>query len=371
MRDSSGSADSPVYSVNEWSPLEAIVVGSVAGAVYPSYGPIAAANGDPGWLAHYQGAFVEEELVAEADAQLAGLVEVLEARGVEVSRPTAMAHNLPIETPFWRTRSGWNAANPRDLFLVFGDEIIECASPHRHRQYERMAYRAVLDPLSRDGARWVSAPPPMLHDALYDHGLSAPASLPTSGHSDGPLARGSVPRYATTELEPVWEAADFIRCGDDVLAIRSNVTNEAGIAWVRRHLSGRTRVHTLATRCPRPNHLDTTFLPLADGRALIHPQWIDRDTLPAFLAAWELIEAPEPQYRSTSPMASPYFTSQWLSMNVLSIDPTTVIIDDQQTRLRHTLEAAGFDVIPLAFDAVGAFGGSFHCVTLDLRRRAR
>ena len=369
MTTSPESPEQPVYSEDEWSPLDSIIVGSVAGAVYPAYGPIAAANGDPGWLAHYQGAFVEEELVAEADAQLGQLVDVLTARGIEVLRPSAMAHNLPIETPFWRTRSGWNAANPRDLFLVFGDEIIECASPHRHRQYERMAYRAVLDRLSRRGARWVSAPPPMLHDALYDHGLAAPDALPTSGHEDGPLPRGATPRYATNEQEPVWEAADFVRCGQDVLAIRSNVTNAAGIAWVARHLDGRARVHTLTTRCPRPNHIDTTFLPLSEGRALIHPHWVDRDTLPNVLADWELIEAPEPEYDDASPMASPYFTSQWLSMNVLSLDPNTVVVDDQQVTLRRRLEAAGFDVIPLAFDAVGAFGGSFHCVTLDVRRR--
>jgi len=45
---------------------------------------------------------------------------------------------------------------------------------------------------------------------------------------------------------------------------RSNVTNEAGIRWLRRHLSDRgLRVHEVESRCSRPMHIDTTFVPLA------------------------------------------------------------------------------------------------------------
>ena len=68
-------------------------------------------------------------------------------------------------------------------------------------------------------------------------------------------------------------------------------------------------------------------------------------------------------------MANPYFTSQWLSMNVLSLDSEHVFVDAQQTGLMRQLERAGFTPIPVDFDAVGAFGGSFHCASLDVRRR--
>ncbi|MFT5992465.1 MAG: glycine amidinotransferase, partial [Bradymonadia bacterium] len=351
-----------------WSPLREIVVGSVAGAVYPSYGPIAAANGDPRWLEHYQGAFVEEDLVVLADEQLTGLVEALEEESIVVQRPDPMPHNLPTETPFWRTRSGWNAANPRDLFMVVGDEIIECASPHRHRQYERMAYRSLLNTYASAGARWTSAPPPMLHDALYNHAL---ALNPPARADDGApcvLEDGQEPVYAIREIEPVWEAADFVRCDDVIVGIRSNVTNQAGFGWLRRHLGDRANVIELKTRCARPNHIDTTFVPLRPGVALVNAAWIDYDALPDALKSWTLIEAPEPHYAEDSPMASPYFTSQWLSMNVLSIDERRVFVDEQQTELIRRLESHGFEPMPLPFDAVGAFGGSFHCVTLDMRR---
>jgi glycine amidinotransferase len=56
-------------------------------------------------------------------------------------------------------------------------------------------------------------------------------------------------------------------------------------------------------------------------------------------------------------------------MNVLSLDERTVIVERQEKALVKALEKWGFDCIPLDFRHVYTFGGSFHCVTLDVRRR--
>ena len=368
-------ATGPVWSTNEWDPLREVIVGSVQGAIYPDYGPIAAANGDPTWLQHYQGAFVEQDLIDLAEEQLAGFVDTLQAEGVVVRRPDPLPHNIPIETPFWRARGGWNTANPRDLFLVVGDRVVECATPQRHRTWERMAYRRLLDRWWRAGARWDSAPPPALHESLYDHraqrrrlagGDVAPSADGRSdGHQVGTLAPGEEPLWPINEEEPVWEAADFVRCDEQIFVTRSTVTNRAGIEWVRRHLAADARVVEIASRCAAPHHLDTTFVPLRPGIALVHPEWF---VTPAALESWTLIPAPAPSYAEDSPMASPYFTSQWLSMNVLSLDRSRVFVDAGQLALARLLESHGFEPILLPFDAMGAFGGSFHCATLDVRR---
>jgi glycine amidinotransferase len=350
-----------VQSFNEWDPLEEVIVGTVLGAVYPECGPVLAAAGEPDWLWHYQGAFVEDEAVKAADAQLDQLVRVLRAEGVTVRRPDPLPHNVPFSTPFWRTRGGWNTANPRDLFLVVGDEIVECASPMRHRYFEPLAYRRLFTEYFRAGAKLTAAPRPALRDSFYDHTAAADEVAHRT------LADGERFRSPLTEQEPVWEAADFVRCGRDLFVTRSVVTNALGIEWVRRHLGPGFRVHEIETRCSTPCHIDTTFVPLAPGKALVNPDWVT--TLPDCLRGWDVRPAPRPSYAARSPMAHPQFSSQWLSMNVLSVGPDRVLVDDQQTELMRLLQGWGFRVIPLPFDHVGPFGGSFHCATLDVRRR--
>lgn len=357
----------PVCSYNEWDPLEEVVVGSALGAMYPEHSPILAAGGEPSWLMHYQGEFMEEEYVEGATEQLDTLVRVLEAEGIKVQRPDPMPHNAGYSTPYWQCKSGWNAANPRDLFLVIGDEIIECASPQRHRHFESLAYRRLLTRYFQAGARWTSAPRPALLDSLYDHRSSAPPA-----DEGDPIAGKTLPEGASRcspiyEDEPVFEAADFVRCGRDIFVQQSVVTNRLGIEWVRRHLGEGFRLHEIETRCSAPCHLDTTFVPLAPGKALVNPEWVRE--LPDCLSSWDLLEAPPPTYAEGSPMAYPYFTSQWISMNVLSLDEKRVVVDSQQTALIAKLRDWGFSPIPLPFDYVGLFGGSFHCVTLDVRRR--
>jgi glycine amidinotransferase len=361
-----------VLSYNEWDPLEEVVVGSVLGATYPECGPILAAHGESEWLWHYQGAYVEDDFVQAAVAQLTQLIDILQQEGVRVRRPEAMPHNLPYSTPYWQCRGGWNTANPRDMFLVVGDEIIECASPLRHRHFETLAYHRLFTEYFRAGARWTSAPRPSLRDPLYDnrnprepledeYGKGAPIG---TGKTLGP---GEEHFYPVTEYEPVFEAADFMRCGRDLFVTRSIVTNLLGIEWVRRHLGTGFRIHEVKTRCATPWHIDTTIVPLAPGKVLANPQWVTE--LPDCFKTWDVLWAPEPTYSATSPMAHSYFASQWLCMNVFSLDEKRLLVDAQQTDLIRRLADWGFAPIPISFDCLGRFGGSFHCVVLDIRRR--
>ena len=138
---------------------------------------------------------------------------------------------------------------------------------------------------------------------------------------------------------------------------------------MRRHLGPGFRVHEVQTRCSTPCHIDTTFVPLAPGKVLVNPDWVTQ--LPECVRRWDVLVAPRPTYAALSPMAQPHFTSQWLSMNVLSLDHERLLVDAQQTELMRSLRDWGFRPIPLPFDQVGAFGGSFHCVTLDVRRRGQ
>jgi len=167
----------------------------------------------------------------------------------------------------------------------------------------------------------------------------------------------------------VFDAADIARCGRDMFITRSNVTNEAGIRWLRRHLGKRgLRLHQLESRCTRPMHIDTTFVPLAPGRVLINPDFIDVDGLPPILRRWDVLIAPRPDPVDDL-MAKFSMCSPWTSINVLMLDHRRMVVEASQPTLCRALKDWGFEPLPLAFLAYGPFGGAFHCATLDTRRR--
>jgi glycine amidinotransferase/scyllo-inosamine-4-phosphate amidinotransferase 1 len=63
------------------------------------------------------------------------------------------------------------------------------------------------------------------------------------------------------------------------------------------------------------------------------------------------------------------YASKWIALNMLSIDPRTVIVDAKQDAMIQALEQGmGMTVIPLELRHSRTLGGGFHCVTLDLHR---
>ena len=62
------------------------------------------------------------------------------------------------------------------------------------------------------------------------------------------------------------------------------------------------------------------------------------------------------------------YASKWIAMNMLVVDPRTVVVDLHQLELIKTLESYQFTVIPLELRHSRTLGGGFHCVTLDLLR---
>jgi glycine amidinotransferase/scyllo-inosamine-4-phosphate amidinotransferase 1 len=63
------------------------------------------------------------------------------------------------------------------------------------------------------------------------------------------------------------------------------------------------------------------------------------------------------------------YASKWIAVNMLSIDPQTVIVDAAQTDLIATLQnRLGMTVIPHTLRHSRTLGGGFHCTTLDLVR---
>ena len=149
---------------------------------------------------------------------------------------------------------------------------------------------------------------------------------------------------------------------------RSNVTNKMGIEWLRRHLGSGFRIHELESRSRQPMHIDSTFMPLAPGKVLVNPEYLDVERLPPILKTWDVLVAPRPD-PVEGIMTRISMCSPWTSINVLMLDERRVVVDKSQVTLIRALKDWGFMPIPCPFLSYGAFGGSFHCAALDVRRR--
>ena len=349
-----------VNSHNEWDPLEEVIVGRLEGAVIPSSHPVVTCN-IPGLAARAQalaaGLPYPKLLTEPAQRELDGFVALLQSLGVTVTRPDAVVHRKKFGAPGWSSRGFCNAC-PRDSMLVIGDEIIETPMAWPCRYFETHSYRTLLKDYFRRGARWTAAPRPQLLDALFDPDFRIPEE-------------GAPISYILTEFEPVFDAADFVRCGRDLFVTRSNVTNAFGIEWLRRHLGDGYRIHEVESRCRTPMHIDTTILPLGPGKILINPDYVDPERLPAALKKWDVLIAPLPDPIEDRVLQITSLCGKWLNMNVLMIDEKRVIVDPHHKRTMQAMKDWGLEPIPCPFLHYAAFGGAFHCATLDVRRRGR
>jgi glycine amidinotransferase len=282
---------------------------------------------------------------------------VLEGEGVTVRRPDIIDFSGSYKTPDFEA-TGLYAAMPRDILTVIGNEIIEAPMAWRARFFEYRAYRSLMKEYLKRGAKWTTAPKPLMSDELYDFDYP----IETVGDRHELAEQG---RFVTTEFEPCFDAADITRCGRDLFVQRSQVTNKLGITWLRNHLGERFRVHILKFRDPNPMHIDATFVPLRPGLVLTNP---DRPCYQIDIfkkAGWDVVTAVQPTLPDNWPL---YMSSKWLCMNILILDPKRVIVEKHEEPMHKFFKDLGFEVIPVAFRHVYTFGGSFHCVTCDIRR---
>jgi N-dimethylarginine dimethylaminohydrolase len=112
-------------------------------------------------------------------------------------------------------------------------------------------------------------------------------------------------------------------------------------------------------------HIDSTIVALNKDTVLVNGSRVTKETMPRMLNNKEVIFVNEVVAQEFHKY--PY-ASKWIALNMLSVDPKTVIMDYKQEQLIKTLEAIDFTVIPLELRHSRTLGGGFHCVTLDTRR---
>ena len=339
-----------VWSCNEWDPLEEVIVGNPLNARFPSPDRSTQVAEYPDRsLAEIPRGLFPQQIIEETEEDLNGFAEILKGCGVTVKRPDTWPHEAKFSTIHWESQGYYNYC-PRDVLMVIGDQIIETPNVIRSRAQETFSYRTLLIDYMKAGAKWISAPKPMLLDSLF-----AGVDL------DKPTPRND---------EPAFDAANVLRFGEDLIYLVSATGNEMGGHWLQSILGDKYRVHFLKD-VYYGSHIDSTLVALRPGLVLANPARLNDDTLPKILKQWKVIYSPpmentdryDPEYLAMC------IGSDWIDMNCFSIGPNLVVVDRNQPTLIKLLEGEGLDVIPLKLRHSKLLGGGPHCVTLDVRRR--
>jgi N-dimethylarginine dimethylaminohydrolase len=341
---------SAVWSCNEWDPLEEVIVGNPLNARFPTADPSTQ-------LAEYPDRSIDQIpvgpfpqwVIDETEEDLNEFAATLESFGVKVRRPDTWPHEATFSTINWQSQGYYNYC-PRDVMVVIGDQIIETPNVIRSRSQETYSYRTLLMEYMQSGARWISAPKPMLLDSLFE-GVDMERPTPRND-------------------EPAFDAANILRFGEDLIYLVSATGNEMGGQWLRSILGDRYRVHFMKD-VYYGSHIDSTLVALRPGLVLANPSRINDKTLPAILKQWKVLYSPpmENTDRYDPDYLSKCIGSDWIDMNAFSIGPNVVVVDRNQPTLIKLLEKEGLDVIPLKLRHSKLLGGGPHCVTLDVRRR--
>jgi scyllo-inosamine-4-phosphate amidinotransferase 1 len=303
-----------MYSINEWDPLQEIIVGSATHANWPSLDPVFAQEGTKTtWReTPVPSGPVPQFIVDQTNRELDILCETLARYGATVHRPKVM--------DFVQTQGMYNYC-PRDRLLVWGNTIVDCNMMYPCRNQEIKNYYRLL--------------------ALAQNIFTMPRN---------------------TEI--ILDAANICRLGNTWLFLESASGNRAAYEWLQRKFP---QVNIELCNFYSGVHIDSTIVPLREGLVMLNASRVTEANCPRALKDWEKIWVTEDQIVAQDFYQYPY-ASKWIAMNMLSLDPETVIVDAAQAQLIALLKQHGIDSIPLTLSHSRTMGGGFHCVTLDTRR---
>ena len=299
-------------SSNEWDKLKSIVVGTATNANWPVNDPVFNQESSKTLWTETpvpKGA-VPQWIVDETNQDLELLCHTLIGLGVEVHRPNDMD---------FVSLDGMYNYCPRDRLLIAGDTVIDPAMMYPCRDQEISA----LDFVCQNSRQFLSMP--------RDQGM-------------------------------VLDAANVCRLNNTWLYLLSDSGNQLALDWLRLQLP---HINIEACNFYSGVHIDSTICPLREGFVVLNASRVTAQNCPRAFDGWTKLWVRDcvPQSFHEYPYAS-----KWIGMNMLSVDPDTVIVDSAQTQLIRDLEKANFTVIPLALRHSRTLGGGFHCVTLDLVR---
>jgi len=303
-----------IHSYNEWDPLRSVVVGRADHANWPTNDPVFRSESERTlWKqTPVPSGAVPDWIIKEANEDLDELVKLLKSLNIEVLRPDEFN---------FQAHDGMYNYCPRDRLLVYGDTVVNPAMMYPCRDMELQCYHDIVD--------------------------AAPNYL-------------FMPRHEGMTLD----AANIARLNDKWIFLESASGNRAAYDWMCKHFPA---VDIELVNFYSGVHIDSTIVPLREGLVLVNGSRVTPENLPRTLRDWEVIYCNHVEEQGF--FQYPY-ASKWRALNMLVVNPHTVIVDKDQSMLIDFLEKNQFTVIPMQLRHSRTLGGGFHCVTLDLHREA-
>lgn len=270
-----------------------------------------------------------QQVIDESNEDLEVFVDFLKKENIEVLRPN-------------RTPTEYYNFCPRDVIFTYKDITIATPMPLKCR---KNAWKSFIDLL---GNTFIV--PCKYSDELYNEECV-----------------GNKDILALTELTPAFDAANVIRANDDILYLVSNSANVAGANLLQEIIGSRGKVH-IVQGVYSYMHIDTTIAFLREGLMLLNPERInDVNILPKPFRNWDVIWCPNPVDIGYYPGYNN--ASEWVNMNLFSVNPNLVVLEEHQEPTRKELEKHGIECAMLPMRHGRTLSGIFHCVTLDLERK--
>lgn len=383
-----------INSHNEWDKLKEVIVGTALNTratVTTSFGNKFEEN-------KYEEA-IKISLEAspkwfydEVNEDLDNLASTLSNLGAKVHRPQVYDFSNLNVSPFWKSTSN-NAYNVRDLYLVVGNNVLESPSHVESRYFEATTLYEIFYEYFDKGFKWIAGPKPKLnYQAKLPYFVDEnKRELTDEDVKHQKLTNGRIEKlHKLSEQEILFEAANTLRLGQDLLYLKSSSGNFKGAKWLQSVLGDEYNVH-VTSDLYRSSHIDSTVMALRPGLVLLNSARVNEKNLPPIFKNWEKIYfedvAPTSdaelkfQKEIRDPCAAKIrdlgfetnlsdMSSPWVGMNLLSFDKNTVVIDERQKNLINVLEKKGFDCVKVKMRHIYTQGGGIHCATLDTVRES-
>lgn len=332
----------------EWDPLQEVVVGSAYSTSF---------------LKDFKDQeFVEgvSRILEETEEDFQMLAQIFSGHNIKVHR--APQYDLKSQSGVgWESQYPYPPICPRDFNFVWGNFILNTVGGDCNRINESEFFNPLLYKYkAKQDINFISMPRPNLSNEY----------LP----------------YQDLEPQALYHSANILKCGDALLHTRpyddsgNGRGTKAGLQWIKDML---------------PKHLKWIEIPAvghADGKlALLRPGLLmcwDEKHIPQELKHWDRIVVPtnKKDEQLEQLQFSPFYkqgVKDWLNhwigcvdetcfdINVISIDPNTVITNGYNVEVERKLRDKGITMIPFNFRHKYFWDSGLHCVTLDLYREGQ